>query len=219
MKKRNIFAAVLLTVFFNSTHVFSHPQDDGGNGVNPVPEAATESEESTPITSAQGPEVKIGGNVNGDNNNGSIWDNLGFGIGLSYIQDLGKNDRVKSAELVNGVVRVTDEQNGSAAIVFEGHYFFHNLKTFGHGPFVAVQAGGSGDIITSVALGWMFGLRKHETDTRSWNLGIGLAADPNVQILGDGLTANDPLPEGETAIRFKEKTQFGLMFVFSASWN
>lgn len=49
---------------------------------------------------------------------------LGFGVGLSLTVDTGSNDRVKSASLVNGIVRVEDEDNAIARIMFESHYFF-----------------------------------------------------------------------------------------------
>jgi hypothetical protein len=51
----------------------------------------------------------------------------------------------------------------------------------------------------------MWGWRKSATATNSFNLGIGLVLDPKVQVLGDGIEANKPLPSGETAIRFKKE--------------
>jgi hypothetical protein len=152
-----------------------------------------------------------------DGNSDSAWDNFGFGIGLSYTFDTGNNDRVKSAEVVDGLVRVNDEENGIPRLVLEGHYFFGDDDDFAHGPFVAVQPGDD-EIINSAAIGWMIGLRKKGTKTNSWNLGIGIAADPNVQILGDGIDANKALPGNEDSIRYKEKTQYGVMILFSTTW-
>jgi hypothetical protein len=62
-------------------------------------------------------------------------------------------------------------------------------------------------------MGW-----KKSDQTSSWNIGLGLVADPNVQTLGDGLSENKPLPGNETVIRYKETTQYGLMLLFSTSW-
>ena len=61
------------------------------------------------------------------------------------------------------------------------------------------------------------GLRKGQAST-SWNIGLGIAADPNVQILGDGIEEGKALPGSETEIRYKEKTQYGAMILFSTSW-
>ena len=140
---------------------------------------------------------------------------FGFGLGLSFTLDIGDNDRVKTAELVDGIVRVTDEENGIPRLVLEGHYFFGG-DDFGHGPFVAVQPGDD-EIITSAALGYMIGF-KRKGSTDSWNLGLGIVADPNIQVLGDDIEENMPLPGNETAIRYKEKTQYGVMLLFSTSW-
>lgn len=157
------------------------------------------------------------------NNESSPWEKFGFGAGVSYTIDTGQNDRVKSAEIVNGVVRVTDEENGIPRVILEGHYFFGNTGTLwgselGYGPFIAIQPG-ENDIINAIALGFMCGFRdKGSNSNLSWNLGIGISADPNTQILGDGFKENQAPPEGETEIRYKEETQYGIMITFSASW-
>jgi hypothetical protein len=142
---------------------------------------------------------------------------FGFGAGLSFTMDLGSHDRIKSAEVVDGLVRVTDEENGIPRLVLEGHYFFRDSDFgFNHGPFVAVQPG-SDEIINSVAIGYMMGWKKADK-TSSWNIGLGVVADPNVQTLGDGVSENKALPGNETVIRYKETTQYGLMLLFSTSW-
>lgn len=152
-----------------------------------------------------------------DGQSNDAWENFGFGIGLSYTFDTGDNDRVKSAEVVDGIVRVNDEENGIPRLVLEGHYFFGDEDNFAHGPFVAVQPGDD-EIINSAAIGWMIGLRKKDQGSNSWNLGLGISADPNVQILGDGIKENKPLPGNEENVRYKEKTQYGVMILFSTSW-
>ncbi len=162
-----------------------------------------------------------------------------FGAGFSFTLDVGTNDRISDAELVNGIVRVKDENNGRARIMLESHYFFTptlkflNLenrapteengeiidpgkKQFGIGPFFALQPG-SDNIIEAIALGLMIGFRRGDT-SESFNLGIGVVVDPNTKILGDGIVANQPLPAGETAIRFKEVMQTGVLVLASFSF-
>jgi hypothetical protein len=99
-----------------------------------------------------------------------------------------------------------------------------------HGPFIAVEVGGgtsatpsgSNGPITGYALGWMIGFR-HPTaatssSTSSWNFGIGLRVDPKAQVLGDGVVANQPLPAGETAVRYKTEPRPGVMLLSSFSF-
>jgi hypothetical protein len=97
-----------------------------------------------------------------------------------------------------------------------------------HGPFVAIQVGGgttaipkATDVVTAYALGWMVGLRHPNlttSPTSSWNFGVGVRVDPNTKLLGDGIVVNQPLPVGETAIRYKNEPRFGLMLLSSFSF-
>jgi hypothetical protein len=155
---------------------------------------------------------------------------LHFGVGISLTHDVGGNDRVKSASLdENQIVRVSEEQNDVARIMLESHYFFEPNNQgsnflgmvppgkWGHGPFVALQPG-TDDIIEAIGLGWMVGFRRSDTGTSSWNLGLGYVIDPDVQILGDGINENMPLPEGESQIRYKETSQGGVFLLVSFSF-
>ncbi|WP_166040288.1 hypothetical protein [Sphingosinicella sp. YJ22] len=161
---------------------------------------------------------------------------INFGVGISFTLDLGSSDRVQEAQLVNGVVRVTDERNGIARIMLESHYLFTPgydptpnavqprngpfdtyAGQWGHGPFVALQPG-QDDIIDAVGLGWMIGFRRSLTTTQSFNFGLGAVVDPNTKILGDDILPNQPLPPGETEIRFTNEMQTGLLFLTSFSF-
>lgn len=154
---------------------------------------------------------------------------LDFGVGVSATFDLGSNDRITTAEIVNGLVRVTDKDNVRARIMLESHYFFKPsfkfLKTdeenWGYGPFIALQPG-TDEIIESIGAGLMFGFRRNssseEDANQSFNIGFGVAFDPNTQTLGEGIVNGEPLPEGETAVRFLEQDQVGLLILTSFSF-
>ena len=145
-------------------------------------------------------------------------DGLGFGAGVAL--SFGQS-RVNSAVAVgpNNVVRVTDSSNALAGIVFETHHSFVPPATqllgsalpitWGHGPFVAVDASTStttnSALVAGISFGWMVGFRKLTpqgsgvvADNNSWNFGVGLRVDPKATVLGDGIVANMPLPAGET---------------------
>lgn len=170
---------------------------------------------------------------------------LNFGIGISATYDLGQNDRVSEATLVGappGIVRVTNQDNVRARIMLESHYFFTppGARAFwffgprnprfdemradgtpqptkwGIGPFVALQPG-TENIIEAIGMGLMVGFRRGDSGD-SFNIGVGAAFDPNTRTLGDGVIAGQPLPAGETDIRYLEQEQFGLLFLSSYSF-
>jgi hypothetical protein len=151
---------------------------------------------------------------------------LGLAPGISLTADLGHTDRVAKAEIVNGIVRVTDQNNMPARLMLEGHYFFVppgkgpfqiGEDMWGFGPFIALQPG-DGKIIQAVAAGVMVGFRHDPKESSSFNLGVGVIIDPDVQVLGDGFVANKAPPEGETEIRYRETSQVGLLFMTSFSF-
>jgi hypothetical protein len=98
------------------------------------------------------------------------------------------------------------------------------------GPFVAIEVGGGTKAttdagpITAYALGWMVGFHhvdpavKSDTNTSSWNFGIGLRVDPGAKTLGDGFIPNLPPPAGETAIRTTTTARYGVMLLSSFSF-
>ena len=153
------------------------------------------------------------------------FEGINFGVALSLTMDLGDHERVESAEVINGLVRVTKDKNDIPRVMLETHYFFlPNVPLFGHrkgmwgvGPFVGIQ-NGSNEFIESIGAGLMLGFRRSETATDSFNISIGAVVDPSVKILGDGIEENEPLPEGESKIRYKETSQWGALFMVSYSF-
>jgi hypothetical protein len=105
-----------------------------------------------------------------------------------------------------------------------------NCTELGHGPFVAIEVGDGSTAtpaangpITAYAMGWMVGLRHPSnvvggSQTASWNFGLGLRVTPKSQVLGDGIVANQALPPGETAIRFKTEPRVGITLLSSFSF-
>jgi len=148
-----------------------------------------------------------------------------FGVGVSLTADLGKRDRIGEATVVGGVVRVEDANNANARIMLESHYFFKPRSGFlgvgsgmwGAGPFVALQPG-TDEIIEAIGLGLMVGFRRSAESTESFNLGVGLVVDPNVRVLGDGIREGQPIPAGETGVRYKETSQKGVLVIASFSF-
>jgi hypothetical protein len=150
-----------------------------------------------------------------------------LGAGLSLTIDTGDHDRIDTATLVNGIVRVQEDSNVRArfmgeihfalscengALIVEGKKRCDPTERSG-GLFLAVQPG-SDNIIEGVGLGWMLRLPDKLFD-RALNIGLGVFVEENVQILGDGVVANQPLPAGETEIRFRNSDQTAVLFMVS----
>lgn len=172
---------------------------------------------------------------------------LGFGGGYGAVFDFG-DSRVKEAEVIGGFVRVKDDDDLQFGPILELHKFIKAFKSdqlvkvgndwvlveempdacvptggvvktvplWSMGPFVTLRLG-SDEIVQSFGGGLIFGFREAENDT-SLNLGLALVWDPRVQVLGDGIEANKPLPDGETDIRYRTTNQMGILLMFSVGW-
>ncbi|HEX8421550.1 MAG TPA: hypothetical protein VF638_16190 [Sphingomonas sp.] len=154
---------------------------------------------------------------------------LDFGIGLSFSIDIGVRDRIAEASIVDGLVRIDDENNDRARVMLESHYFFTpgvgsadrsggnvTLARWGVGPFVALQPG-TDEVIEAIGMGVMVGFRRGDSD-QSFNVGVGYVVDPNTRVLGDGIVKNQPLPGNEEEIRFKDVAQTGWLILTSFSF-
>lgn len=164
-----------------------------------------------------------------------------FGIGIAFSYDLGENDRVRNASLIDGIVRVDHTDNVRARLILESHYLFtpddilgatnifglsnvgQERKEWGVGPFVALQPG-TDNVIDAIGAGLMLGLRRSavagstSNSGDSFNIGIGILYDIDARVLGDGILANQPLPGDETEIRYKTREQSGLLIMTSYSF-
>lgn len=97
-----------------------------------------------------------------------------------------------------------------------GRYLGLEQGQFGVGPFISVQPG-TDEIIEAIGGGVMVGLRRKQ-GLGSFNIGVGFVVDPNVRVLGADIKENQRLPADETQIRFREKTQGGILVMGSFSW-
>ena len=142
---------------------------------------------------------------------------LSWGLGFGY--SIGGDDIIESAEIVNGVVRATDDRTDQARVLLEFHRFFwcnnkNRSVESGCGPFVALAAS-SDDILKGVGVGFMWGWKsKDPSASEGFSVGIGAILDNDVKSLADGFSENAPPPPGETVVRFKKEARWsGLLFV------
>ncbi len=156
---------------------------------------------------------------------------LNFGVGLGVSVDLQSGSRVSSAKVVGDskLVQVDDESRAQPRVFLEMHDFtdciIHcpavidpdDTRMFGWGPWAGIQSS-QDKIIDAFVFGLMAGWRRQPKESTSFNVGLGLVLDSNVQVLGDGIKKGQPLPAGETDVRFKKVSRLGAVLMTSFSF-
>jgi len=178
----------------------------------------------------------------------TTWGGLGWGVGIATDFDMMGRRVGTAEIVNNVVRIKDTSNNVGISFVLEAHYFLRdyrlgfgrsgicdprdglNCTELGHGPFVAIEVGDGSSAtpaangpITAFAMGWMVGMRHPSnlvggSQTASWNFGLGIRVTPKSQVLGDGIIANQPLPVGETLIRYKTEPRFGVTLLSSFSF-
>lgn len=216
MKKRTVLQLLCFAVLFGIFLSFSSV-----NAVYAEETTKTDSDKAPKTASEKGFQEFAGVN---------------FGVGLAMTFKHGEN-RVESASIQNEIVRVDKESNRTPKVMLEAHYFFQpgwswmdkilkekpeDRTNWGIGPFVAIHPGDSGGkVIDTYGIGVLMGFRRKDQadNTRtSWNIGFGYVVTTGTKVLGDGIEENQPLPPGETEVRYKETNQPGWMIMASFSW-
>lgn len=160
----------------------------------------------------------------------------GAGLAISIV--MGQEESIDEAAVVDEKVVVTRRSKDNVRAALEVHQLLTaNIFTssgrahlrkqiedcgddpvdcplFGIGPFAAIQVADD-NAISSAGLGVMVGVRSDPRAESSFNLGLGLVWDNRVKTLADGFVEGQPLPTGETAVRFTEKSSRRLMLTLS----
>lgn len=153
---------------------------------------------------------------------------INFGVAIGVLVPLYRNTRIEEAVLVPSdpanpdapkVVRATVRKSVDARLLLETHYFFQPTAypLFGWGPVIVVQPG-TDDIVEGAGLGMMVGWRREAKTSDSFNLGIALFMERRVKDLGEGITEDNPLPIGETEIRYQQKSAVSAVLLGSFSF-
>ena len=139
----------------------------------------------------------------------------GFGVGIVH---LGGKARVDDASVVNGIVRVNRDSNTSIRPMVDVHAPIWPISgKIKAGPFIGVQFSKE-QLVDSLGTGLMFSLETGTAAPKRLNLGLGVVLDPNVRTLGNGIEEDQPLPAGETEIRYRSTSKFGVFFMTSVGF-
>jgi len=163
----------------------------------------------------------------------------GWGVGLISNFAIGHKKPVKTAIIAaNNIVRVEEEEDVKYGLGLEFHKFLFSTSwkyaktdlwtwALAFGPYVSVFPGNN-NIIDSIGVGFVFGFiggrkqndaKPSDRNKLSLNIGIGGYVDPSTQVLADGFEDNTALPSGETSVRFKKVTQYGVQGVLSFNYE
>jgi hypothetical protein len=145
-----------------------------------------------------------------------------WGVGLSVSTKAGRRgEAIDEAQLVNGVVRVTSERDVVPRLMLERHWYLTENDHLGGkvGVFVGASLLGDKKLMDSVSLGFIWGFKPRGGLKERHNLGLGIAVEPYTRQLGDGIIANQPLPTGETSIRYKEKNRMAIVVFYTYTPN
>lgn len=146
---------------------------------------------------------------------------FGVGVGVSYSQD----KIVSEAEIAaDNTIRATKVETQEPRVILESHYFGFcksarcNEGAFGVGPFFGIVAKDD-KLISAFAAGVMVGWKDSKlTNASGFSVGLGAILDSNVKSLAAGFEEGKPLPAGETAPKFTEKSRWGVILFFTRTF-
>lgn len=155
----------------------------------------------------------------------------GMSTGIALIKP--KQKTVREASVVNGKVIVSSEAKVESTLMVlktfpfnkETHRNCQGTKQWascaawmlGAGFNIGSQ-GSTGQVIDFLGVGLTVGSGQEADKTVAWYAGVGIGRRFNQKVLGDGLRENQPLPAGETQIRFKHVDATAPFVFFSLRW-
>ncbi|MCG7900716.1 MAG: hypothetical protein JAY85_19930 [Candidatus Thiodiazotropha weberae] len=145
-----------------------------------------------------------------------------FSFGLSVLHF--KDPHIESAEVRNGVVRVTDKIDNRVTPWLQAQYIFDgtisNWNYVKPGIFLGVGFGPEGNSLDTFGVGGMLSMKRtkwsDKEDTRSLNIGLGLYTT-KVKRLPKDAQEGMALPEGVESVPFIKENETGLMLNISFS--
>ena len=145
-----------------------------------------------------------------------------FSVGLAVFKH--KEADIKKADVINGVVRILDENETRPGLWLQTSYIFDGWGTkWSHpGLFVGVEVLEESELIKSFGMGVHCTFRRSNNGSPStdsaFNIGLGVYVS-KISVLSDGLIANSSLPTSYESAILKEKTAYGPMLNVSFSFQ
>jgi hypothetical protein len=146
---------------------------------------------------------------------------FGVGVGIS----VSDGEIVSQAEVGpdNTIVGLKTETQ-LPRVVLESHYYDFcktkscNAGKFGIGPYFAIVAK-SEKLLSAFSAGLMFGWRDRKPQSSGgFSIGVGALLDGEVKSLASGFEVGEPLPDGETEIRYETKSRWSAVIFFTRTF-
>ena len=84
------------------------------------------------------------------------------------------------------------------------------------GPFIAVAAS-EDNVLSGIGAGAMLGF-KDAGDSEGFAIAVGFMLDNDVRSLARGFTVDEPLPEGETEVRYIDKSELSYILFMTRTF-
>ena len=143
---------------------------------------------------------------------------MGFGgsVGISFFSPSNRDQEAMIVDGTPGTVRITKERSVVPAVMLESHYFITrgDKPMWGAGPFAGILSSGE-KVIDAFGIGLMIGGRRSKDQPQSFNLGLGVIWEPEIQRLGEGFEEGKAPPGNETEIRYKTEAAVGTLLIIS----
>jgi len=168
----------------------------------------------------------------GDQDASKFWSVWGVGLVVNF--DTGHRKPIKSASIVNGIVRVEEEDEIKYGLGLEVHRFLLGTSwgaagrrpwsgAMAFGPYVSVMPG-TNNVIDVIGAGLVWGFiggrsSEAESNKLSMNVAVGAYVDPGARVLADEFEDGKAPPAGETTVRYKTVAQYGVQGVLSFSYS
>lgn len=155
----------------------------------------------------------------------------GMSTGIALIKP--KRKTIREASIVNGKVVVSSEAEIENTLMLVKTFPFSETSDKRcQGPekwascaawmlgagFNIGAPGSSGQVVDFLGVGLTVGSGQEAEDSSAWYAGFGIGRRFNQKVLGDGLRENQPLPAGETQIRYKHIDATAPFVFFSLRW-
>jgi hypothetical protein len=153
----------------------------------------------------------------GEGGTQGAWDDLVSNLSLGIAVIGMSKPEIVTATIENGIVRVVEKRSMRASPWLQtGYVWPGNGNSVSWGFFVGAEVLSGNKLINAVGIGPLMQIKRSDGSNgkKPINLGVGIHWS-TMQVLGNGLSEDQKVPEGTETIRYKSITKPGVVINFS----